>query len=311
MKTARIRQIAAIAIPVLAIAGFIEDIHTAQGVDDWVWYLVALLMTNLVGGRYLPFVLAAVFSLLTLVGYRLSPPGEEAGLALLNCFMGIGVLWIAAALIYLRSEKERQLHETEGRYRSLFENMQEGVARSRILFDGEKAQDIVYLEVNSAFETITGLANVEGKRASELVPGLKQANPELLEAYGRVASTGKPERFEIYAKLIDRWLDISVYSMAQGEIVAVFDDITRRKLAYEQVRKLSHAVEQSPVSVVVTNKSGVIEYVNPKFCEITGYSAAEAIGANPRILKSGAQSCEFYKQLGHHYIRQGVARGIS
>lgn len=67
--------------------------------------------------------------------------------------------------------------------------------------------------------------------------------------------------------------------------------------AEEQLRKLSLAIEQSPVTIVITNKEGTIEYVNPYFTTLTGYSAAEAIGANPRVLKSGIHSREFYSTL--------------
>ncbi len=74
-------------------------------------------------------------------------------------------------------------------------------------------------------------------------------------------------------------------------------DITERRMAEENLRKLSLAVEQSPVSIVVTNTNGDIEYVNPKFQSVTGYLAAEVIGHNPRVLKSGQQSPEFYREL--------------
>lgn len=67
--------------------------------------------------------------------------------------------------------------------------------------------------------------------------------------------------------------------------------------AEKEVRKLSLAVEQSPVTVVITDKNGRIEYANSKFTEITGYSIDEAIGENPRILNSGRQSAELYKEL--------------
>jgi PAS domain S-box-containing protein len=79
--------------------------------------------------------------------------------------------------------------------------------------------------------------------------------------------------------------------------VAGFVDITARKKAEDSLRKLSQAVEQSPVNVVITDLEGNIEYVNPRFCQLTGYTAAEAIGKNPRILKSGHTSDEEYRLL--------------
>lgn len=80
-------------------------------------------------------------------------------------------------------------------------------------------------------------------------------------------------------------------------MLGVVQDITERKQAEEELRKLSRAVEQSPSTVVITDTEGKIEYVNPKFTEITGYTAAEAVGENPRILKSGKQSLAFYEEL--------------
>ncbi|HUU95339.1 MAG TPA: PAS domain S-box protein [Phycisphaerae bacterium] len=75
------------------------------------------------------------------------------------------------------------------------------------------------------------------------------------------------------------------------------ENAIRRHQAEEQVRKLTRAVEQSPVTVVITDTEGHIEYVNPKFTGLTGYTADEVLGKNPRLLKSGEQSREFYEQL--------------
>ena len=65
----------------------------------------------------------------------------------------------------------------------------------------------------------------------------------------------------------------------------------------ESLRKLSTAVEQSPVSITITDREGTIEYVNPKFCQVTGYSSDEVLGQNTRILKGGNHSSEFYKDM--------------
>ncbi|NQV48678.1 MAG: PAS domain S-box protein [Rhodospirillaceae bacterium] len=74
-------------------------------------------------------------------------------------------------------------------------------------------------------------------------------------------------------------------------------NITQQKLAEENLRKLSLAVEQSPNAVFITDTEGVIEYINPKFSELTGYTAEDAIGQNPRILKSDQTPQETYVDL--------------
>lgn len=76
-----------------------------------------------------------------------------------------------------------------------------------------------------------------------------------------------------------------------------FRDITERKKNEDQLQQLSLAVEQSPVSVVITDPQGNISYVNPKFTECTGYSSDEVVGKNPRILKSGVLGPDLYQNL--------------
>jgi len=82
-----------------------------------------------------------------------------------------------------------------------------------------------------------------------------------------------------------------------GGIVGTFVDVTEQRKLDEQVMKMSRAVEQSPATIVITDLHGRIEYVNPKFCKTTGYTREEAIGNNPRVLKSGEMPVEGYSDL--------------
>ncbi len=93
-------------------------------------------------------------------------------------------------------------------------------------------------------------------------------------------------------------IDTPIYN-ADGSIskLEIFSDITERKKTEIQLLKLSTAVTQSPSVIAITDTQGNLEYVNPKFTELTGYTFEEAIGKNPRILKSGLQPNDVYKNL--------------
>ena len=86
-------------------------------------------------------------------------------------------------------------------------------------------------------------------------------------------------------------------------------ELAERKRAEEHLRKLSVAVEQSPASIVITDTSGTIEYVNPHFTRLTGYIFDEAVGRNPSILKTGDTSREEYKELWETILSGGEWRG--
>lgn len=93
--------------------------------------------------------------------------------------------------------------------------------------------------------------------------------------------------------------------------VVVFRDITERKKTDEHLKRLSSAVEQTADAVVITDRAGTIEYVNPAFETSTGFSIEEALGKNPRILNSGLQSREFYRDLWDTVLRGDTFRGMT
>jgi PAS domain S-box-containing protein len=136
-----------------------------------------------------------------------------------------------------QKRKEMALRESEDMYRSLFDNMLNGFALCRMIFDGDTPKDFIYLSVNDAFEKQTGLKDVVGRRVTEVIPGIRESDPVLFEVYGRVALTGNPEQLETYVEALEQWYWISVYSPSREHFVAVFDVITERKLAEKALAK--------------------------------------------------------------------------
>ncbi|MBS1188858.1 MAG: cph2 [Rhodocyclaceae bacterium] len=157
-----------------------------------------------------------------------------------------------------RKVGEQALAASEERYHSLFEHMFNGFALCRVRYEGDVAVDFIHLQVNPAFEEQTGLHDVEGKWISEILPGVADSDPEFLQYFGRVARSGKPERYEIYLHALDRWFSLSSFSPQPEHFVAVFENITERKqvqLALEAHRnQLETEVAARTAALVTTNK---------------------------------------------------------
>lgn len=162
-----------------------------------------------------------------------------------------------------------------------------------------------FLAVNKAWCAFTGKSSDEalGKRDIEIFPAVVA---EWLRAQdlGVIAAV-EPQRWE--ETMLDRDGNARTFETIKARFadpsgkvsgtVGIARDISDRKRSDRQLRQLSRAVEQSPVSIVITDKEGVIEYVNPKFTAVTGYSLEEAQGHTPRLLKSNVMPAEHYRRL--------------
>jgi len=90
----------------------------------------------------------------------------------------------------------------------------------------------------------------------------------------------------------------------------IYADISERHRAEQEAHKLLQAVEQSPVSILITNREGLIEYVNPRFTRVTGYNSHEVLGKNPRLLQSGETPVETYQELWQALLACKEWRGV-
>jgi PAS domain S-box-containing protein len=170
--------------------------------------------------------------------------GERSYIISVVPLLAEGYVNIYGRDITARKHAEESLKDSGEGYRPLFEHMLDGFAYCQMVFDKDgHSEDFIYLAVNNAFERLTGLKDVIGKRVTEIIPRIKELNPELLDIYGHVALTGKAERFEIDFKPLSLYLLVSVYSSAKGYFVAIFEDISERKRAEEGLRKYRDELE--------------------------------------------------------------------
>lgn len=225
-----------------------------HGVPGWVMQTRAPYLTN--DAEHDPHVVTEIRQALSFRNLANVPIFNRAG-ALLGCFeihnkpggfddtdlvllQGLaasgGIALENATILAELTLAEERARANEERYRSLFENMLNGFAYCRMVFRDGQPYDFIYLAVNRAFETLTGLKDVVGRRVSEVIPGIRESDSALLALYGRVAESGRPEYFETYVVSLRMWFAVSAYCPREGDFVAVFDVITDRKQAEATLR---------------------------------------------------------------------------
>ncbi len=163
----------------------------------------------------------------------------------------------------------------------------------------------VYIGCNKSFQTFVGLGfdDVVGKTVADIMPGKYAGEADVHDK--EVIREKSGFSYEDILKRYDGQERHALVTKAPfftgngelGGIVGAFVDVTDQRQMDEQIRKMSRAIEQSPATIVITNVDGLIEYVNPKFTQTTGYTVDEAIGRSPRVLKSGEMAPDQYGEL--------------
>ena len=174
------------------------------------------------------------------------------------------------------------------------------------------------VEWNAACERIFGYTREEaiGRHAKDLI--LPEEVHELVDGIYQNLMNQSDDQHSINKNvtkdgrsIICEWFNTTLVDKDGKAIgvASVCNDITTQKQAEESIRKLSQAIEQSPVSILITDTKGSIEFVNAKFTQVTGYTYAEALGQNPRIFKSGETPSERYRRLWQTISLGGIWQG--
>lgn len=233
---------------------------------------------------------------------------DAASLAGLAVFvaLSLAITFLADGLYRARSrleqvESERAMLGHEFRAGGLFQTMQEGLAYQRLVLDERgEPRDVVFLRVNEAFERMTGVRDIEGRRATEFVPDLQVVQADALQAYARVVRTGRPERLEIFSHRVGAWFSVAIYRPHEGHFVTLSENVSERKATLkaleEEHERLARTLEermemesalrraelqfrltldQAPIGIALVGLDGRFLRVNAAWCEITGYSAEE------------------------------------
>lgn len=143
---------------------------------------------------------------------------------------------------------QNELKRSEEKLRSLFNSMSEGFAYLRVVLDDKgRPSDCILLEVNPAFEKLTGLKakNIIGKRATEILPDVEKDPTDWIGKFGEVALSGRPVHFESYAEVLKRWYAVSAFSPYKGYFAITFSDVTIRR---ESLERLAAANEELSAS---------------------------------------------------------------
>ncbi|MDH5638393.1 MAG: diguanylate cyclase [Nitrospinota bacterium] len=257
------------------IAIFLLDINLPLGVAAGVPYLAPVLLSLWVPSRRFVIGAALAGSILTIIGFFASPPGGELWVVLANRLLALFAIWLTAALILVSKKWEKE-------------------AEKLSLFPRENPNPVLQVRKDGYItyaNPVSGpLLELLECRQGDYLSG------KCLDIIRQSSESGAPKEFEYEVGI--KIFSILATPVDGGDSVFVYAvDITENKQAQRKARIATSVFESMKEGVMVTDKGGAIQFVNPAFTTITGYEMDEALGKKSNFLKSGRHDSMFYQRM--------------
>jgi PAS domain S-box-containing protein len=201
------------------------------------------------------------------------------------------------------------LRASEERYRTLFERMLNGFALHEIICDDDgRPVDYRFLEVNPAYERLTGLraSDLIGRTVREVLPGIEDF---WIETYGRVALTGEPAELESVAASLGRHYAVTAYSPKPGQFACIFADVSERVRAEEELReseaRFRSLAEGSPDYIMRYDREGRHTYMNAAGLRVSSLTPEDIIGKTHAESGFDAEQSAFWEAKIHAVFATG------
>jgi len=216
-----------------------------------------------------------------------------------------------------RKRIEETLRLNEEKYRQLFDQMMDGFALHEIICNSEgKPSDYRFLEVNKAFEQITGLqaSNIINKTVLEILPNTE---PIWIDLYGKVAIEGTSNHLQQFSSELNKTFEVSVFSPAKGKFATIINDITERikveELIKESEERFRSVAQSANDAIITASSNGIIIEWNPSAERIFGFKESEIVGQSVTTIipeNNREQHTEGVKRLEHGGEKHVIGRTV-
>jgi two-component system, LuxR family, sensor kinase FixL len=272
---------------VITIGEFVADVITPVGIFDWFLYGIPLLLATYISRRNFSYLLAAIFSVLILAGFYLSPPGVEPHLTFISRCLGILAVWLIAFFIDERKQADMELHASEERYRSLAESSPDAI------FILDRASTIQYVNRVGALWLGKPAAEILGRPRAEFFPSAAARRQQ--ESLQHVFETDEILQIEGSQPFGggEKWIETRLVPLRdkEGKVLSVMGisrDLTERRLAEAKLReahKMFAAICDGSVDAIfIKDIQGRYLLFNQAAARVVGKKPEEVIGKDDNYI---------------------------